>query len=222
MKSPFPGMDPYIEERDLSRDFRLGLMSEMSRAIAELLPERYVTRIKVRRYEPLGPEEEPEEEPFIQIFAMEPNRQRQLVTIVDMLTPENKDTGKLGQKVYMVRRQEILNSPTNFVEIDLLRCGERMPTTEPWPKSPYVILVVRKNRVTGCQIVPAHFRHPLPAIPVPLLEPDPDLRIELQPMVEAIYARSRYYVDIEYDRPLSPPLTAEETAWLAEQVRQKA
>ena len=68
---------------------------------------------------------------------------------------------------------------------------------------------------------PATFRKPLPTIRIPLAKPDPDMPLDLQPLVEAIYARSRYARDIDYRRPLAPPLTAAEQAWLDEQLRKQ-
>ena len=91
---------------------------------------------------------------------------------------------------------------------------------DPWPNSPYTLLVSRRQRAPYCRTWRGHFQRPLPGIPVPLISPDPDVPLELQPMIDAVYVRSRYHRDIDYTRPLSRPLTAEETAWLAEQLRQ--
>jgi hypothetical protein len=67
----------------------------------------------------------------------------------------------------------------------------------------------------------AHFRTPLPPLPVPLIKPDPDVPLDLQPMIENIYARSRYGRSIEYGKALSPPLGAEDLAWLQERLHAK-
>ena len=61
---------------------------------------------------------------------------------------------------------------------------------------------------------PADFRRPLPALCVPLAAPDPDVMLDLQPLVDAVYARSRYDRDIDYRRPLRPPLSPSDTIWL--------
>ena len=50
MKSPFPGMDPYIEDRGLWRDFHDDLIGEIKRALAPLLPERYFVQLGERSY----------------------------------------------------------------------------------------------------------------------------------------------------------------------------
>ena len=44
-------------------------------------------------------------------------------------------------------------------------------------------------------------------IPVPLLDPDPDLNLDLQPLLDHIYSLGRYDERIDYTRSLTPPLT---------------
>jgi hypothetical protein len=107
----------------------------------------------------------------------------------------------------------------NLVEIDLLRGGQRMPMRDPWPDSPYTLLVARPNKARQCLVWPAHFQQPLPSMPVPLAKPDPDLRLNLQPMIDTIYRRSRYSRSIDYRKPLEPPLRPAEAAWLEKQLR---
>jgi hypothetical protein len=125
--------------------------------------------------------------------------------------------------LYQRKRQGLLVGGTaNLVEIDLLRGGERMPMHEPWKESPYRLLVARKYSAPNCKIWPGDFKRPLPAIPVPLLKPDPDVPLDLQPLLDAIYARSKYSRSIDYKRPIAPPLTPEDTDWLENQQRARA
>ena len=63
---------------------------------------------------------------------------------------------------------------------------------------------------------PADFLRPLPPLSIPLSEPDPVVTLALQPLVDAVYARSHYYRDIDYIRPLRPPLSPVDAAWLEE------
>lgn len=160
---------------------------------------------------------EPFRESFIEIYTDEP--ERYLVTCIEVLSPSNKRRGSKGRKLYKRKRQGMLLGGTNFIEIDLLRRGRRMPMLDPWPESPYTLLVGRSALTPSCRVWPAHFQRRLPVIPVPLAHPDPDLALDLQPLIETIYARSRYARRIDYSKPLKPPLTAEETRWLAEQLR---
>jgi hypothetical protein len=46
------------------------------------------------------------------------------------------------------------------------------------------------------------------------LPPDPDLVLDLQPLIDTIYGRSRHTRRLRADDPIEPPLTAEEAAFL--------
>ena len=50
MKSPFPGMDPYIEACGLWEGFHNHLIHSIDEAIAQILPSGYTADIAVRRY----------------------------------------------------------------------------------------------------------------------------------------------------------------------------
>jgi hypothetical protein len=156
-------------------------------------------------------------ETFVEIYEADP--ERRLVTCIEVLSPSNKRRGSEGWDLYLRKRQGLLLGAANLVEIDLLRGGHRLPMLDPWPNSPYTLLVCRRQRAPYCRVRPAHFQRPLPTISIPLTAPDPDVPLDLQPMIEAIYARSRYHRSIDYSHPLTPPLTAEETTWLAQQLQ---
>lgn len=238
MKSPFPGMDPYIEDQGLWGDFHLTLMSEIDRTLATLLPPRYCSRIGKREYveleglasDPL-PERETGGDPVtMQAFRDEDHREyyleirehspdNGLVTRIEMLSPANKRPGTKGRELYLRKRNSLLLGSVNFVEIDLVRAGQRMPMVQPWPKCPYYLLVARADFAPSCRVWPAHYRLPLPEIPVPLAPPDADLTLALQPLIEATYPLSRNGDDIDYAKPLANPLPLDDTAWLRERLR---
>jgi hypothetical protein len=246
MKSPFPGMDPYIEVCGLWEDFQHGLICGIANSLAEVASERYLVRIGERSYValvdhegkagyPLPPHvrvipsdetspgtmrafiEEEHREAFVEIYEATP--EQRLVTCIEVLSPSNKRSGSDGRDLYLRKRQSLLLGDANLVEVDLLRDGQRMPMLDPWPSSPYTLMVARARKYQLCKAWPAHFRRPLPRIPIPLARPDPDLFLDLQPMVEAIYQRSRYERSIDYSRPLDPPLGPDESAWLEQQLR---
>jgi hypothetical protein len=161
--------------------------------------------------------EEEHRETFVEIYEAEP--EQRLVATVEVLSPSNKRPGTPGWELYQRKRQSLLLGDVNLVEIDLLRGGQRMPMLDPWPDSPYTLLVARARKPQLCKVWRAHFDRPLPAIPVPLAKPDADVLLDLQPMIEAIYLRYRYARSIDYTSPLTPPLGAEEAAWLQKQLR---
>jgi len=64
MKSPFPGMDPYIENRRLWKDFHGHLIERTYDAVSAALPRRYVARVGERSYISLDEEDEKRERLF--------------------------------------------------------------------------------------------------------------------------------------------------------------
>jgi hypothetical protein len=240
MRSPFPGMDPYVEQHHLWPDFHDDLIAEIKRFLAAAVPARYVVRTGERSYGAGRPAseapapgaestseggpvqmpawiEERYRENFIEIYEAQP--EQRLVTTIEVLSPANKRRGTEGWDLYLRKRQGLMLGAANLVEIDLLRGGQRLPMVTPWPVSPYYLLVCRRRRAPYCSVWPASFQERLPPVLVPLDDPDPDIELDLQPMVEAIYARSRYDTSIDYTKPLVPPLTPPQAAWLEERLR---
>jgi hypothetical protein len=156
-------------------------------------------------------------EQFIEIHTTEP--QRRLVTCFEVLSPSNKRHGSASRDQYLRKRQVLLLGEANLVEIDLLRGGERMPMLDPLPSTPYYLLVGRSYREAVCHVWPASHLDALPPIPIPLDRPDPEVLLVLQPMVEAVYERSRYGLDIDYTKALDPPLAEADRHWLQEQLK---
>jgi hypothetical protein len=159
-------------------------------------------------------------ENFLDIFELKP--ERRLVTSIEVLSPSNKRRGSKGWKRYLSKRQALLLGKANLVEIDLLRGGTRMPMLDPLPNSPYYLLVAREEKAPRCRVWPAYFNRPLAPIPVPLSRPDPDIPLTLQPLIETICQRGRYEEEIDYTKPLTPPLGPKEAAWLKQQLRASA
>jgi hypothetical protein len=231
MKSPFPGMDPYLETRGLWEGFHNRLIHKIDESLSQVLPRGYTADTAVRSYivlrEAEGKDESlakpdvvvaepPEagesvpmqafiaekfEETFVEIYAE--GEERILVTCIEVLSPANKRRGTEGWREYERKRQAMLLGRANFIEIDLLRGGDKMPMLTPWPDSPYTLLISRAEDAPSCRVWLAHFQRPLPVIPVPLLAPDPDLTLDLQPLLDGIYTLGRYDERIDYTRPLT-------------------
>src|SRR5262249_37985564 len=202
-------MDPYVEVTDVWEDFHFNLACKIHEQIADLAPDRYCIRIGVREYV-LGEEEH--SELFVNVFADAPHRCDGPTTVVEILSPWNK-RDKVSRDLYLQQRQGRHSGGINLVEIDLLRGGEKMPLCGEYPKCPYTLLVARADQTQAGQVTPAHFRQPLPALPIPLAPPDADLTLPLQPIIEGIYYRSRDDDTIDYTKPLSPALDEEDATW---------
>jgi hypothetical protein len=260
MKSPFPGMDPFIESCGLWGDFHHSLIQEIKRSLNRRLPAGYIARTGEREYVVLAtasgekehvfspdvtvasvrdssapavslavaePTSEPEpisaqafiEEGFRETFIeIREAGSENLVTCIEALSPSNKRPNTEGWNVYLRKRQGLLlGRSASLIEIDLLREGQRMPMVGSWPSSPYTLLVARRGQGPRCLVWPGYSLRPLPPIPVPLLSPDPDVTLELQPIVELIYAESRYHESIDYACTPAVPLNPDEAAWLQQQ-----
>jgi len=133
-----------------------------------------------------------------------------VVTVLEVLSPTNK-TSTDDRAQYLRRRMRVLRSKVNLVEIDLLRGGEPMPMNGV-PDCDYRILVARRGRRPNVDVWPFDLRDPIPEIPIPLAGDDPDVWLELKPILNAVYDGGAYRYRL-YDHPPDPPLTDEDAAW---------
>jgi hypothetical protein len=77
----------------------------------------------------------------------------EVVTVIEVLSPGNKQAGSDGRREYLRKRRDVLLSATHLVELDLLRGGERLPTIEPLPPGDYYAFVCRRqHRSRGTSI----------------------------------------------------------------------
>jgi len=147
---------------------------------------------------------------------------QQLVTAIEILSPVNKRPGHEAYLDYRRKRRDLLRSSAHLLEIDLLRGGERPPLERPVPQAPYYVVLSRADRRPTVEVWPIQLTDRLPVLPVPLLEPDPDVPLDLQAAVDAVYDRGAYRVQIDYRQPPPPPpLSEEEHAWLDGVLREK-
>ena len=61
---------------------------------------------------------------------------------------------------------------------------------------------------------------PLPAIRIPLRETDPDVPLQIQPLIDQCYRNGRYY-DLDYKADPVTPLDATDAAWSDQLLRSK-
>lgn len=151
MKSPFPGMDPYLELT--WRDIHHSLVVYASDQLQPKLPADLAARIeeqvyvrpvdKCARQHPTHPDvlgveqlaqavdatlEEPlvliDDEPLTEGFIeiREAGAEHRLITAIEFLSPSNKATKK-GRRLYRAKQKELRRARVSLVEIDLLRGG---------------------------------------------------------------------------------------------------
>ncbi len=157
------------------------------------------------------PKPQEEREPFITIRSRE---SAEVVTIIEVLSPTNKNPKSDGHSEYLHKRGVILQSSTHLVELDLLRGGERLPTVEPLPPADYYAFVSRADRRPEVEAYPWTLRQPLPAIPVPLAWGDPDVVLDLQEIFNTVYDRAGYDYSLDYTRSIEPPLSDADAGWV--------
>jgi hypothetical protein len=158
----------------------------------------------------------------IELFSVEIRRSHvgTLVTVIEILSPANKRRGEQAFDDYRRKRRDLLRTQVHLLEIDLLRAGERPPLTQPVPAAPYYVTLSRGERRPKVEVWPIQLADRLPAVPVPLLAPDPDVALDLGALIASVYARGAFGRVLDYSEPPPPPaLSAAEKGWLAGVVR---
>jgi len=138
---------------------------------------------------------------------------REVVTVIETLSPGNKRPGSDGRKEYLGKREELLQSQVHLVELDLVRRGRRLPMTSPLPPGDYYAIVSRRQRRPRADVYVWTLRDRLPSIPVPLKKGDHDVQLELQTVFTTVYDRARYDRSLDYTQAISPPMDESDAAW---------
>jgi hypothetical protein len=253
MPSPFPGMDPYLEDPGLWPDVHHRIISIASDYIAERVAPKYYVSIEERVY--ISGQDDPgrsvmipdvriaarpgwEDRPFepgggTAVGVAEPivvttlfedeiyesrveivdRERRQVVAVIEVLSPANKVLGSRGRVSFEEKREEVMHSPSHFVEIDLLRGGEGVRTRETLPPCEYLVHLSRNSKRPKALAWPIRLSQRLPVIPIPLNAGDPDARLDLQAVLTTAYDRAHYDDSINYTREPNPPLPPEWAAW---------
>lgn len=246
MPSPFPGMNPFLEQADSWEEFHHDFITFARESLSGQVGPRYLVKIEVRL---ILHELSAEERRFIgradvgvtkppsqatpgssvltscapmqlQLPAVEitrhasveirDRRNRQVVTAIEVLSPSNKAPGSDRQD-YMAKRRQLLSHMTNLVEIDLRRGGIR-PSPPDLPPCDYYVLVSRHEQRPKVDFWPLGLRLPLPKIPIPLLNPDPDALLDLQAILHRAYDAAEYGKYIYNETP-EPPLSSDDESW---------
>jgi len=137
-------------------------------------------------------------------------RHRDLVTVIELVSPANKKAG-VDRDQYLAKRQQLLLSNVHFVEIDLLRGGPRLPV-QGLPDCDYYVLVSRAEDRPDVAPWPLGLREQLPKVPIPLRAPDGPAWLDLQPLLHRLYDAAGYEDHIYTGSP-QPPLAAGDEAW---------
>lgn len=254
MRSPFPGMDPYLEQPGVWSEVHIELIVGIRRFLTPILRPKYRVAIEQRAYLSVTPPDEFIGEPDVIVSVDNPSAShvpaatvtmtveplvgtlpmpeevkeryleirkvdtKEVVTVIEVLSPVNKRAGK-GREQYEEKRTEILGSRTNLIEVDLLRAGKVLPMAIP-TESHYRIVVSRGWQRPSADFYLFSVRQPIPNVPVPLLRNDPEPLLDLNQILHDLYNQGGYDLDIDYSRMPPPPAFAKEDAlWVRERTQ---
>lgn len=224
MPSPFPGMDPYLEDDKLWTGFHHQFIACLYQILLPGLVDRYRARLGQRQYATeqalftsVIREEHLEE--FIEIRRRTDGR---LVTLVDTVSPANKTTF-MGRKVYLDKRQECKVAGANLVEIDLVLQGQ--PTLDysrdGLPDWDYAVTVTRSTQPERYEIYTATIQKRLPRFRLPLAPDDRDTVLDLQAAFARCYDQGGFMEKIDYKRDPVATLRSQDRQWLDELLKQQ-
>ena len=216
MPSPFPGMDPYLEDESLWPSFHDLLISNMQQILMPNVADRYRIRTAERRYVvsrmPAGSDVEAERcEEFLEIRDRASDR---LVTILDVVSPVNKTTAA-GREAYLATRRKAKEARASLVEVDLVRQGQ--PTLQysrdGLPVWDYAVTVTRSAKPETYEIYTATLQKRLPKFRLPLAADDRDAVLDLGAAFGRCYEFGRYAERIDYGSEPTVPLSEEVRRW---------
>lgn len=256
MPSPFPGMDPYLEDPALWSDVHTNLIISIQELLNRAVRPRYVARVETRVY--MTDDDDPAHEfaripdvkiestpgdaghataggpaiaESVLIHQSDPITERrvevrdvassEVVTVIEVLSPANKVAGSAGRTSFLEKRDEVLASPANWFEIDLLRSGTGHPSRRRFPHHAYLIYKSPVAIRPKGRAWPVRMQDPLPVVGVPLRAPDPDAPLDLGRALALAYDRAAYDATVNYAAEPKPPLPPELAAWADALLREK-
>jgi hypothetical protein len=227
MPSPFPGMDPYLEDPAVFPDLHDSFVVYLSAAVNALLPPPYYSGIASRTWLLRTPSYEEEiRETFLELYA-QPGAE-DVVASIEILSPLNKTPGDHGHDLYRKKQREALCSQVHLIEIDLLRRGTHTTAIplalalECEGRFDYHVCTHQFDGQGDYIFYPIHLQQRLPVLPIPLLPGDPPVKVDLQAVLDRCYDTGNYRRRVRYrERQPVPPLRPEQAAWAEQLLRAK-
>ena len=242
MQPRFPGMNPYLENPNLWTEVHFGLIAVLARSLNSLITPKYRAAVGKRVYSDsllvgipdvsvfrrgtesakLGLATRTLSEPLVVTVPVTEDIQERyleirevgmgtVVTVLEVLSPRNKRSGE-GRVKYDTKRQNILNSTANLVEIDLLRTGEPKLVAG-GVQSDYRILVSRTTRPPAADY-PFSLRDAIPRFLLPLQRGDEEPTIALDWILDRVYEETALALAIDYAQQPVPPVSNNDFAWI--------
>ena len=223
MPSPFPGMDPYLEDEKHWATFQRHLVAGLYQILLPGLVDRYRARVNHRAYiseEPLFTSviRQERQEEYIEIRQRSDGR---LVTLVDFVGPANKSLPQ-GRDAYLETRREARGHGASVVEIDLVLHGKPMLdySRDGLPDWDFAVTVTRCTQPERYEIYTATLAKRLPRFKVPLASDDRDTVIDLQAAFVRAFDHGNFLAQIDYS--VDPPVKLDDAdrVWLGDWLKQ--
>ena len=224
MPSPFPGMDPYLEDEGLWPVFHHQLVMCLYQILLPGLVDRYRARVSQRHYVTeqalfTSVIREEHHEDYIEVRQRTDGR---LITFIDVVSPANKVI-PAGRAAYLEKRREGKNAGANLVELDLVLQGQ--PTLEysrdGLPDWDYAVTVTRATQPERYEIYTATLQKRLPRFRLPLASDDRDTVLDLHTAFTRCYDQGGFAAKIDYAKDPATPLNPEDRQWLQEILKQQ-
>ncbi|GBD36572.1 hypothetical protein HRbin36_01697 [bacterium HR36] len=220
MPSPFPGMDPYLEDARLWPQFQQDFLTHLADHIRRKARSEYSLRLAEYSYTHTltlftSVVHEEHHEKFLEIR----NRHNRPVTRIELLGIGVR-TLSTGREQYLRAREAALRHGINLVEIDLLRQGQSpLPLDHSnLPAFDYLIVVARARRPDCYEVYAFTIDRRLPKVRIPLLPDDSDLLVDMQEIFDRTYDRS-FAQQLDYAKPPPVLLSDETMRWLEQVLR---
>jgi Protein of unknown function (DUF4058) len=195
MTNPFPGMNPYLEQPEFWSDFHAQLVAASARVLAPQLLPKYRIVTDKWTYKIANTVRQ-------SYLEVRDAATREVITAIEVLSPANKRSD--GRRKYEAKRQDILESLTHLVEIDLLRDGEPLPMEANALETHYRILVSRSDTRPTADLYAFNLYERIPNIPIPLRPDDTEPVLDIQQILNDLYEQLGYAYFIDYTQ--APPL----------------
>jgi Protein of unknown function (DUF4058) len=223
MPSPFPGMDPYLEDEKFWPSYQHQLVNCLYQILLPGLVDRYRARVGQRHYVTeqalfTSVIREEHHEEFIEIRQRTDGR---LITLLDVVSPANKLT-PAGRKSYLDKRCEGRGCNANLVEVDLVLEGQPMLeySRDGLPDWDYAVTVTRSTQPERYEIYTATLQKRLPRFRLPLAADDRDTVLDLQAACARAYEQGNFAARIDYKLDPSSPLSDEDRKWLHDKLKE--
>lgn len=142
---------------------------------------------------------------------------REIVTVIELLSPTNKTPGERND--YLAKRDSLLDAGVNLLELDLLRGGRRIPTSEPLPPGDHYAFLSRAAYPAEVSVFSWSLRDRLPTLPVPLRSAEADVMVDFQAVFDRTFDEGGFGYRLRYDARLAPPLSPPDWEWVAERLQ---